>query len=105
MADHKLNESYNGETKLRNWWPIVMDNLSNMLLWCNGHISGTADRHSAEDIDYDNSTVKDKINNIDMSLFKQTKKLPDEILTPGFYYGGGVIEGTLGGSGTYWFVI
>ena len=40
-----------------------------------------------------------------MSLFKQTAKLPDEILTPGFYYGGGVVNGTLGGSGTYWFAI
>ena len=40
-----------------------------------------------------------------MSLFKQTNKLPDEILTPGFYYGGGVVNGTLGGSGTYWFAI
>jgi len=73
--------------------------------WYNSHIDGTADRHRAEDIDYDDSTVKDKINKIDMSLFKKTAKLPDEILTPGFYYGGGAIDGTLGGGGTYWFAI
>ncbi len=83
----------------------MRDNLSNLMGWYNSHIDGTADRHRAEDIDYDDSTVKEKINKIDMSLFKQTKKLPDEILTPGFYYGGGVVNGTLGGSGTYWFAI
>ena len=106
MAKHSINENYNGQTKLRHWWIVIRDNLSNLLGWYNSHIDGTADRHRAEDIDYDDSgTVKEKINKIDMSLFKQTNKLPDEILTPGFYYGGGVVNGTLGGSGTYWFAI
>ena len=106
MAKHSINENYNGQTKLRHWWTVIRDNLSNLMGWYNSHIDGTADRHRAEDIDYDDSgTVKDKINKIDMSLFKQTKKLPDEILTPGFYYGGGAIDGTLGGSGTYWFAV
>ena len=106
MAKHSINENYNGQTKLRHWWTVIRDNLSNLLGWYNSHIDGTADRHRAEDIDYDDSgTVKEKINKIDMSLFKQTKKLPDEILTPGFYYGVGVVNGTLGGSGTYWFAI
>ena len=106
MAKHSINENYNGQTKLRHWWIVIRDNLSNLLAWYNSHIDGTADRHRAEDIDYDDSgTVKEKINKIDMSLFKQTNKLPDEILTPGFYYGGGVVNGTLGGSGTYWFAI
>ena len=91
---------------MRHWWIVIRDNLSNLLGWYNSHIDGTADRHRAEDIDYDDSgTVKEKINKIDMSLFKQTNKLPDEILTPGFYYWGGVVNGTLGGSGTYWFAI
>lgn len=105
MAKHSINENYNGQTKLRHWWIVIRDNLSNLLGWYNSHIDGTADRHRAEDIDYDDSTVKDKINKIDMSLFKKTAKLPDEILTPGFYYGGGAIDGTLGGGGTYWFAI
>lgn len=105
MAKHSINENYNGQTKLRHWWTVIRDNLSNLMGWYNNHIDGTADRHRAEDIDYDDSTVKDKINKIDMSLFKKTAKLPDEILTPGFYYGGGVVNGTLGGSGTYWFAI
>ena len=106
MAKHSINENYNGQTKLRHWWIVIRDNLSNLLGWYNSHIDGTADRPRAEDIDYDDSgTVKEKINKIDMSLFKQTNKLPDEILTPGFYYGGGVVNGTLGGSGTYWFAI
>ena len=106
MAKHSINENYNGQTKLRHWWTVIRDNLSNLLGWYNSHIDGTADRHRAEDIDYDDSgTVKDKINKIDMSLFKKTAKLPDEILTPGFYYGGGAIDGTLGGGGTYWFAI
>ena len=106
MAKHSINENYNGQTKLRHWWIVIRDNLSNLLGWYNSHIDGTADRHRAEDIDYDDSgTVKEKINKIDMSLFKQTNKLPDEILTPGFYYWGGVVNGTLGGSGTYWFAI
>lgn len=106
MAKHSINENYNGQTKLRHWWIVIRDNLSNLLGWYNSHIDGTADRHRAEDIDYDDSgTVKEKINKIDMSLFKQTNKLPDEILTPGFYYGVGVVNGTLGGSGTYWFAI
>ena len=106
MAKHNINENYNGQTKLRHWWTMIRDNLSNLMGWYNSHIDGTADRHRAEDIDYDDSgTVKEKINKIDMSLFKQTNKLPDEILTPGFYYGGGVVNGTLGGSGTYWFAI
>ena len=105
MAKHSINENYNGQTKLRHWWIVIRDNLSNLMGWYNSHIDGTADRHRAEDIDYDDSTVKDKINKIDMSLFKKTAKLPDEILTPGFYYGGGAIDGTLGGSGTYWFAI
>ena len=106
MAKHSINENYNGQTKLRHWWIVIRDNLSNLLGLYNSHIDGTADRHRAEDIDYDDSgTVKEKINKIDMSLFKQTNKLPDEILTPGFYYGGGVVNGTLGGSGTYWFAI
>lgn len=106
MAKHSINENYNGQTKLRHWWTVIRDNLSNLMGWYNSHIDGTADRHRAEDIDYDDSgTVKDKINKIDMSLFKKTAKLPDEILTPGFYYGGGAIDGTLGGSGTYWFAI
>lgn len=105
MAKHSINENYNGQTKLRHWWTVIRDNLSNLMGWYNSHIDGTADRHRAEDIDYDDSTVKDKINKIDMSLFKKTAKLPDEILTPGFYYGGGAIDGTLGGGGTYWFAI
>lgn len=106
MAKHSINENYNGQTKLRHWWTVIRDNLSNLLGWYNSHIDGTADRHRAEDIDYDDSgTVKEKINKIDMSLFKKTAKLPDEILTPGFYYGGGAIDGTLGGGGTYWFAI
>lgn len=105
MAKHSINENYNGQTKLRYWWTVIRDNLSNLMGWYNSHIDGTADRHRAEDIDYDDSTVKDKINKIDMSLFKKTAKLPDEILTPGFYYGGGAIDGTLGGGGTYWFAI
>lgn len=106
MAKHNINENYNGQTKLRHWWTMIRDNLSNLMGWYNSHIDGTADRHRAEDIDYDDSgTVKEKINKIDMSLFKQTNKLPDEILTPGFYYGVGVVNGTLGGSGTYWFAI
>lgn len=105
MAKHSINENYNGQTKLRHWWTVIRDNLSNLMGWYNSHIDGTADRHRAEDIDYEDSTVKDKINKIDMSLFKKTAKLPDEILTPGFYYGGGAIDGTLGGSGTYWFAI
>lgn len=106
MAKHSINENYNGQTKLRHWWTVIRDNLSNLMGWYNSHIDGTADRHRAEDIDYDDSgTVKDKINKIDMSLFKKTAKLPDEILTPGFYYGGGAIDGTLGGSGTYWFAV
>lgn len=105
MAKHSINENYNGQTKLRHWWTVIRDNLSNLMGWYNSHIDGTADRHRAEDIDYDDSTVKDKINKIDMSLFKKTAKMPDEILTPGFYYGGGAIDGTLGGSGTYWFAI
>lgn len=105
MAKHSINENYNGQTKLRHWWIVIRDNLSNLMGWYNSHIDGTADRHRAEDIDYDDSTVKDKINKIDMSLFKKTAKLPDEILTPGFYYGGGAIDGTLGGGGTYWFAI
>ena len=93
MAKHSINENYNGQTKLRHWWIVIRDNLSNLLGWYNSHIDGTADRHRAEDIDYDDSgTVKEKINKIDMSLFKQTNKLPDEILTPGFYYGGGVVR-------------
>ena len=94
MAKHNINENYNGQTKLRHWWTMIRDNLSNLMGWYNSHIDGTADRHRAEDIDYDDSgTVKEKINKIDMSLFKQTNKLPDEILTPGFYYGGGVVNG------------
>ena len=105
MAKHSINENYNGQTKLRYWWTVIRDNLSNLMGWYNSHIDGTADRHRAEDIDYDDSTVKDKINKIDMSLFKKTAKLPDEILTPGFYYGGGAIDGILGGGGTYWFAI
>ena len=105
MAKHSINENYNGQTKLRYWWTVIRDNLSNLMGWYNSHIDGTADRHRAEDIDYDDSTVKDKINKIDMSLFKKTAKLPDEILTPGFYYGVGAIDGTLGGGGIYWFAI
>lgn len=62
MANHTLNENYNGKTMLRKFWPIVKSNFANLLSWFNAHISGTADRHTAEHIDYDSgTTVKAKI--------------------------------------------
>lgn len=62
MANHTLNENYNGKTMLRKWWPIVRSNFNNLLLWLTAHLNGTADRHKAEDIDYSSSqTVKQKI--------------------------------------------
>ena len=62
MANYTLDENYNNKTPLRKFWPIVKENFAKLLSWFNAHVSGTADRHKAEHIDYDSSTtVKQKI--------------------------------------------
>lgn len=60
--EHKLNTEYTGQTRLREWWPIVRSNFESLLGWFNAHIAGKADRHAATDIDYaSGKTVKAKI--------------------------------------------
>lgn len=62
MVNYKPDENYNGKTKLRNWWPVIKKNIAWVVEIINDHVNGTADRHSAEQIDYDVSqTVKVKI--------------------------------------------
>lgn len=52
MANYQPNEDYTGETKLRNWWPIVKSNFADVYSKLNGHFNGTSDRHKGTDVDY-----------------------------------------------------
>lgn len=52
MANYQPNEDYTGETKLRNWWPIVKANFADVYSKLNGHFNGTSDRHKGTDVDY-----------------------------------------------------
>ena len=57
MAEHKLDRDYDGKTMLRTWWPKVDFNFGSIFAWLMGHFNGTADRHTAADVDYDSSTT------------------------------------------------
>ena len=60
MAD--INNNHTGATKLRAWWKDVRDNLNKINAQIVNHIAGTADRHTADQVDYSGSqTVKAKI--------------------------------------------
>ena len=57
MAEHKLDRDYDGKTMLRTWWPKVDFNFGSIFAWLMGHFNGTADRHTAADVDYDSGTT------------------------------------------------
>lgn len=61
-----INREYDGQTKLKEWWKVVRDNADLMNDQTEKHISGEADRHSAEDLDYSGTvegaaTVKEAV--------------------------------------------
>lgn len=65
----KINREYDGQTKLKEWWKIVRDNADLMNDQTEKHISGEADRHSADDVDYSGTvngatTVKEAVETV-----------------------------------------
>ena len=58
MSDKYIpKKAASGKVLLRNWWnSIVESNFSTIFKVFSEHIAGTADKHSAEHIDYDENT-------------------------------------------------
>lgn len=65
MSNHSIDENYNGQTMLSKWWKQVKGNFANIFMWFTNHIDGIDDRHTADDIDYnETATVKDQLDSI-----------------------------------------
>lgn len=68
-----INQNYDGQTKLKDWWRIIKSNLGLMNEQTEKHIAGEADRHDAEDIDYAGTisgaeTVKEAVEQVQSEL-------------------------------------
>lgn len=97
MADKYIpKKAVSGKVLLRNWWnSVVESNFSAIFKAFSEHVAGTADKHSAEHIDYDENTdLKTKIDrkadktSVDAALEqKADKTYVDEFLERIKYYG------------------
>ena len=77
MADKYTPErATSGKERLRTWWKKVENNFVKIFGAVNKHIDGTADRHTADMIDYsDTETVKAKLDSTDTKLDTKVDKV------------------------------
>ena len=82
MADKYTPErATNGKEWLRTWWKKVETNFVKIFGAVNKHIDGTADRHTADMIDYsDTETVKAKLDSTDTKLDTKVDKVSGKSL-------------------------
>lgn len=77
MADKYTPErATSGKERLRTWWKKVENNFVKIFGAVSKHIDGTADRHTADMIDYsDTETVKAKLDSTDTKLDTKVDKV------------------------------
>ena len=82
MADKYTPErATSGKEWLRTWWKKVENNFTKIFGAVNKHIDGTADRHTADMIDYsDTETVKAKLDSTDTKLDTKVDKIEGKSL-------------------------
>ena len=71
------NNDYNNKTKLKDWWPIIQENINKIFNLFNGHIAGTQDKHGAADINYGDGTVEAGLDGIKEKV--ETHKADTEV--------------------------
>ncbi|MDY4212226.1 MAG: hypothetical protein SOX82_00860 [Eubacteriales bacterium] len=81
MADKYTPErATSGKEWLRTWWKKVENNFTKIFGAVNKHIDGTADRHTADMIDYsDTETVRAKLDSTDTKLDSTDTKLDTKV--------------------------
>ena len=82
MADKYTPErATSGKERLRTWWKKVENNFVKIFGAVNKHIDGTADRHTADMVDYsDTKTVKAKLDSTDTKLDTKVDKVEGKSL-------------------------
>lgn len=82
MADKYTPErATSGKERLRTWWKKVENNFVKIFGAVNKHIDGTADRHTADMIDYsDTETVRAKLDSTDTKLDTKVDKVSGKSL-------------------------
>ena len=82
MADKYTPEmATSGKERLRTWWKKVENNFTKIFGAVSKHIDGTADRHTADTIDYsDTETVKAKLDSTDTKLDTKVDKVSGKSL-------------------------
>ena len=82
MADKYTPErATSGKEWLRTWWKKVENNFTKIFGAVNKHIDGTADRHTADMIDYsDTETVKAKLDSTDTKIDTKVDKVSGKSL-------------------------
>ncbi len=82
MADKYTPErATSGKERLRTWWKKVENNFVKIFGAVNKHIDGTADRHTADMIDYsDTETVKARLDSTDTKLDTKVDKVSGKSL-------------------------
>ena len=82
MADKYTPErATSGKERLRTWWKKVENNFTKIFGAVNKHIDGTADRHTADMVDYsDTETVKAKLDSTDTKLDTKIDKVEGKSL-------------------------
>ena len=82
MADKYTPErATSGKERLRTWWKKVENNFVKIFGAVNKHIDGTADRHTADMVDYsDTETVKAKLDSTDTKLDTKVDKVSGKSL-------------------------
>ena len=82
MADKYTPEmATSGKERLRTWWKKVENNFTKIFGAVNKHIDGTADRHTADMIDYsDTETVKARLDSTDTKLDTKVDKVSGKSL-------------------------
>lgn len=82
MADKYTPErATSGKERLRTWWKKVENNFVKIFGAVSKHIDGTADRHTADMIDYsDTETVKAKLDSTDAELNTKVDKVSGKSL-------------------------
>ena len=82
MADKYTPErATSGKERLRTWWKKVENNFVKIFGAVSKHIDGTADRHTADMVDYsDTETVKAKLDSTDTKLDTKVDKVEGKSL-------------------------
>ncbi len=82
MADKYTPErATSGKERLRTWWKKVENNFTKIFGAVSKHIDGTADRHTADMVDYsDAETVKAKLDSTDTKLDTKVDKVSGKSL-------------------------